>query len=239
MDIKQIRRANAQYLINTRFSGVRRQFGLKTSISPKIVSRFFSNNPDNSRAIGDNIARRIETSLGLPYGYMDHRIDTFGKNIATKSLQSLGFLIGPPVLTFEQIADHENVIPAMAGDEDVERAPLSPRVAQKFSPLSFAVYMNDNSMISATDHKHSIPNGALVWIASPAPEKIEPGKIVAVKMNSEKKAIIRKYKDRGQDQHGNPVFELVPLNDDYQSVTVNAENPGKIIGLIKLQQVSI
>ena len=57
----------------------------------------------------------------------------------------------------------------------------------------------------------------------------EPGDLVVAKLDRDDAAILRKYHSRGEDAAGHPVFELVPLNDDYPTVTVDATNPGRLI----------
>ena len=60
----------------------------------------------------------------------------------------------------------------------------------------------------------------------------EPGDLVVAKLDRDDAAILRKYHSRGEDGSGHPVFELVPLNDDYPTVVVDASNPGHLIGRV-------
>jgi transcriptional regulator with XRE-family HTH domain len=46
------------------------------------------------------------------------------------------------------------------------------------------------------------------------------------------RAIIRQYNFRGLDRKGSIVFDLSTPNPDHVTVTVNAENPGKIEGVV-------
>lgn len=45
----------------------------------------------------------------------------------------------------------------------------------------------------------------------------QPGDFV-VAMNGGQEATFKKYRPRGIDEHGNTVFELVPLNDDFPTM---------------------
>lgn len=45
-------------------------------------------------------------------------------------------------------------------------------------------------------------------------------------------AIVREYHFRGSDRKGSTVFDLSTPNPDHITVTVNAENPGKIEGVV-------
>ena len=42
----------------------------------------------------------------------------------------------------------------------------------------------------------------------------------------------KKYRPRGHDSNGHEIFELVPLNQDWPTITVNADNPGQIVGTV-------
>jgi SOS-response transcriptional repressor LexA len=57
----------------------------------------------------------------------------------------------------------------------------------------------------------------------------EPGDIVVTKLDRGNAATLRKYHTRGEDADGHPVFELVPQNADYPTLTVDATNPGRLI----------
>lgn len=59
---------------------------------------------------------------------------------------------------------------------------------------------------------------------------VRPGDIVVAKLDREEAATLKKYRSRGKDAAGHLVFELVPLNDDYPTLRVDATNPGRLIG---------
>ena len=50
------------------------------------------------------------------------------------------------------------------------------------------------------------------------------------KVDSDESATFKKYRARGSDANGVAIFDLVPLNSDYATVTVSSSNPGTIIG---------
>jgi len=56
-----------------------------------------------------------------------------------------------------------------------------------------------------------------------------PGDFVVAKLDGEEKATFKKYRDRGSDQDGTRVIELVPSNPDYPTLRIDSRNPGKII----------
>lgn len=56
-----------------------------------------------------------------------------------------------------------------------------------------------------------------------------PGDFVVAKVNSEQEATFKKYRPRGVNDAGEPVFELVPLNEDYETIRSDRV-PCRIIG---------
>lgn len=59
---------------------------------------------------------------------------------------------------------------------------------------------------------------------------IKPGDFVVAKTDGDEEATFKKYRPRGNDDNDIEIIELVPLNVDYPSETINAARPGRIIG---------
>lgn len=57
------------------------------------------------------------------------------------------------------------------------------------------------------------------------------GEMVVAFIEGHDAAILRKYRPRGKDSAGE-VIELVPLNDDHATYTINKDNPGSILGVV-------
>ena len=57
-----------------------------------------------------------------------------------------------------------------------------------------------------------------------------PGDFVVAKLDDADEATFKKYRPRGIDATGRPVIELVPLNEDWPSLRIDAEHPGRIVG---------
>ena len=53
---------------------------------------------------------------------------------------------------------------------------------------------------------------------------------VVAQLDDCSEATFKQYRPRGTDTNGRPVFDLVPLNPDHPTITINAQNPGRIIG---------
>lgn len=57
-----------------------------------------------------------------------------------------------------------------------------------------------------------------------------PGDCVVAALDQEQEATFKKYRSRGEDDNGEPIIELVPLNPDYPILTISARRPGRIVG---------
>lgn len=57
-----------------------------------------------------------------------------------------------------------------------------------------------------------------------------PGDFVAAKEDREDEATFKQYRLRGMDNRGRPIIELRPLNDAWPVITLDAKNPGRIVG---------
>lgn len=77
------------------------------------------------------------------------------------------------------------------------------------SSSSFALRIKGDSMLPEFKEGDAV-------IIDPAVQPL-PGDFVVAK-NGENEATFKKYRPRGINEHGNHVFELVPLNDDYESM---------------------
>ncbi len=57
-----------------------------------------------------------------------------------------------------------------------------------------------------------------------------PGDFVVAKLEREESATFKKYRLRRQDDRGREVIDLVPLNPDWPTLTLDEDNPGRIVG---------
>lgn len=60
----------------------------------------------------------------------------------------------------------------------------------------------------------------------------QPGDFVVAKLDREDEASFKKYRPRGFDKDGAPIIELVPVNPDWPTLTISADNPGRIVGTL-------
>lgn len=59
-----------------------------------------------------------------------------------------------------------------------------------------------------------------------------PGDFVVAKLDREDEATLKKYRPRGNDAQGQPRIDLVPLNEDWPVLRIDAETPGRIVGTV-------
>lgn len=59
-----------------------------------------------------------------------------------------------------------------------------------------------------------------------------PGDPVIAKLEGEEEATFKKFRSRGSDPQGQPIIDLVPLNEDWPTLRIDAGHPGRIIGTV-------
>lgn len=59
-----------------------------------------------------------------------------------------------------------------------------------------------------------------------------PGDFVVAKEDRDEGVTFKQYRPRGEDARGRPVIDLRPLNDDWPTITLDARNPGRIVGVM-------
>ncbi|MDR3444790.1 MULTISPECIES: S24 family peptidase [unclassified Dyella] len=95
-------------------------------------------------------------------------------------------------------------------------------LAERLSETAFALEIEGEAMLD------EFRQGDIV-IVDPGIAPL-PGDFVVAKLDNDTRAIFLKYRPRGVDQANHPVFELVPLNEDFEIIRVSTDNPGRVIG---------
>lgn len=131
-----------------------------------------------------------------------------------------------PVLNSVQAGYPRQVIDDYAPGAGRDQIRLDGMIAEECGPYTFALEVDGKSM-SKSDGTGYSP-GDIVVVDPDAP--VSPGDIVVAKLENEEKSTLKKFRDRGQDSEGRPRFELVPLNEDFSTIVVDASNPGVVIG---------
>ena len=68
--VQRTRKDNLKYIIDTRFSGVVNRTARAIGVQQSQIARVYAKG-EYRRNVGDNLARRIETALNLPEGWLD------------------------------------------------------------------------------------------------------------------------------------------------------------------------
>ena len=90
--------------------------------------------------------------------------------------------------------------------------------------MAFALIVTGESMLP------EFQAGDLIIIDPEAVPK--PGDFVIAKLDLQVDGTFMKYRPRGTDKKGQPVIELVPVNEDWPTQTINVGNPGHFIGTL-------
>jgi SOS-response transcriptional repressor LexA len=94
--------------------------------------------------------------------------------------------------------------------------------ADKIGPNAFALIVAGESMAPLFRPGDRV-------VVDPAAQ-VKPGNIVVARINNDTEATIKRFRDRGRDSSGAPIYELVPENPNFATLTISAQAPGQIIG---------
>lgn len=129
-----------------------------------------------------------------------------------------------PVISYVQAGVWSETSDPFPRGQGMEAVPVDADLARSLSRVAFALKIQGDSMLP------EFAEGDVVIIDPRA--TVKPGDFVVAKLDREECATFKKYRDRGVDRDGVQVFDLVPLNHDYPTLTVSAANPGRIIGVM-------
>ena len=103
--------------------------------------------------------------------------------------------------------------------------------ARDVGPRAFALRVQGDSMLARPlGGDDSFADGDVIVVDPDAP--IEPGRFVVAKTANQQEAVFKKYRPRGVDKNGQEIRELAPLNQDYPTIRIDADNPGLIVGRV-------
>lgn len=127
-----------------------------------------------------------------------------------------------PLINYIQAGSPTEVIDDYAAGAGMDTVVIYGRVAESCGKYCFALKVAGESMLP------DFRPGDVV-VVDPG-EAYRPGDVVVAKLDTTNEATLKKYRSRGHDSSGSEIFELVPLNDDYPTITVSKANPGHVIG---------
>ena len=125
-----------------------------------------------------------------------------------------------PVIDFVQAGDWNAVADPYPPGRGMDRLVTEQTVGAN----TFGLVIKGNSM--TPDFQE---NDKIIVDPEIAPQ---PGALVVAKLDGEEEATFKKFRPRGTDSAGRPVIDLVPLNDDWPTLHMDADHPGRIIGTI-------
>ncbi|WP_020408955.1 LexA family protein [Hahella ganghwensis] len=155
------------------------------------------------RNVGGQLARKIESNLELPKGWMDS-----GHGDGGASKVEVEEVVAVPFYDFNDVLNRENIEPS--------RHEFF--FASKLTEGVFATQFFGDSMLPRSGM--GIFDGTIVFV-EPA---IEPKHLSIVLAVVNNKALIREYKQDGAD------IILAPLNDSYKPVELG---DGEVVGVIR------
>jgi len=205
LDINEIRRIKLTNII--KMAGTAAKLSCISGLSPSEISQMKSGK--HNRNIGDKTARKIEESMKLPRGWMDH-IDNINKTRAVYANTEVAPEIKGrvPLISWVQAGTWAEVIDNFQpGDADdwVE-------TTAKVSNQSFALRIKGDSMTNPHGTP-SIPEGSIVIIDPNA--HCDNGNIVVARLEDSMEATIKKLVIDGGQRY------LKPLNPAYPTIEIN------------------
>jgi SOS-response transcriptional repressor LexA len=89
--------------------------------------------------------------------------------------------------------------------------------------------VEDNSMVES---QITFLPGQYIGVDKDAP--VVFGDLVVAKRDRDAKPVFRRYEPQGYDKRGRQITDLVPLNPNYSTLRIDADNPGHIVGKVVL-----
>lgn len=190
--------------------------------------------------------RAVATATGLDEEYIYQLYKGIKKSMGPDAAKSIAraYADGRPPGWFDlppsEKSGAANVEVAPMGDRRIPvisaiQAGMWAEILDNFAPGDADEWLMTDLELSASAFALTIRGDSMLPEFNPGDRVIidpevapHPGDFVAAK-NGEQEATFKKYRPRGMDAHGNMVFELVPLNDDYPTLRSDVE-PIRIVG---------
>jgi SOS-response transcriptional repressor LexA len=204
MFTKDIRRQNLRRLLKKfRFD---REMADMAGLNPKHLSQMKT----GKRDIGHDVARRIESAMKLPAGWMDTAPDGVSESV-TKLLQNRGLLeqtVAVPIVTIQDLPKMQQILRDYDAGAELSTVSVTKATAAGLCGSAVAVTVPDASMTPEFS-----PGDVVIIDTGRQPE---PGNFVVVQVGED--FLLRKFRPAGGGQ-----IELRPSNPDYAPVTVAAD----------------
>lgn len=201
----------------------------RSDVAYDSVLKYLAGKVDNPR--GDNPAK-LAAAMGVRVVWLTHGDGPKYANNTSNDLPSRKTgntieLRGIPIISSISATKMTAISDPYALGDGEEYASSDPDLG----PRSFGMYVDGHSMDSSDPLAQRRFKDGEVVICDPD-AAIQPGDFVIAKDPQAEEAVFKKYRPRGVDKNGHEVFDLVPLNDDYETIRSDARRPCVIVGKI-------
>lgn len=215
-----------QAVIGNRIREARKKLGLTmkelSELTRDLKASRINNWERGMRTPGPEEAKQLAKALQISAAYLLGLSDNPDANATSKVPGLVGVV---PILSYEQALQPQKIIDQIntGNNHSIQFIPLGEDFKKDFTSHTFALRIKDDSMSPAlSTHDLVIVN----------PNKTpQPGAFVIAQVAGQSEIIVRQYKQLSCNR-GFESFELIPLNDKWANVIVNAPKDAKIIGVI-------
>lgn len=199
-----------------------RALGSKAGVSGTTIS-YWEDGTTDPQNIRNAALQAAAGALGVTVDYL-----LTGKDVREVADAPAGMRLADdnvrtvPLISHVQAGYGVGAIDAYPRGEGSTIVGVDAELASHLGRLAFALEIEGESMLP------DFRPGDIVVI-DPSVKPL-PGDYVVAKIDGDDCATFKKYRPRGSDESGIAIFELVPMNEDYEIQRVSAENPGTIIG---------
>ncbi len=226
MDKYEKRRLNLIELRHSRCGGSNAALARLIGREPSYVTRMaYPEGKSGKKRIAEDMVDIIEAAFSLPKGWMDRRDIALEDGPDSKAIVTSSRIIPqseikmvPLISSVQAGAMSEAVDPYAVGDAEK----WIPVDLPNLSPNAFALRVKGESMLP------EFVEGDII-IVDPDIEP-DPGRYVVAK-NGKNEATFKQYRQRGHNDKGEMVIELVPLNSSHPPIRSDV-TPIKIIGTV-------
>lgn len=229
MDVKEIRRRNLEVLV--REAGTAAALAAKAETSPAYLSQISTGSPGKSgkaRNVGDDLARKLESAMGKPRGWMDYRHDGYQPDsrhnvpvVIRDAERHMDYVSGENIHPGPDIQGGLPLISwVKAGGWAEVEDPFEPGeyerlvpVTRRYSNRAFALRVEGDSMQSADGT--SFPNGSIICVEPMQAAK--NGSYVVARLDDSMEATFKQLIIDGDRTY------LKPLNPRYPIMPVEGE----------------
>lgn len=230
-DIQQIRRTNTARIVHEVYEGVNARLAERLGVQPSYITRILRPGASGARAIGDDLARRIEEAGGKPANWLDHehtkpttQVVLDAGNISDSAVGELNAAMPTrgrvPVVSWVIAGAWAEIDDHFLPHDDYEWLDTSERLTER---EAIALMVEGDSMYKPDDPK-SFPPGCFIVVKRPDMREPRSGDFVVVRLDDEKRSTFKQLMYDGDQMY------LKALNPAYPAILV--KTPATIVGVV-------